>query len=457
VREHALRLAERFGLSAGLAKRFEELVNDSDPRVRYQLAFTLGSFRQESATAHLAELARKDGENSSVRFAVLCSAGERGADLFARLLEDDKYRATTSGKALLLALVAQTAAANRPADLPALGRAIDALPDSEKALARELVLGFVSSLPSASRDKLTGKAGAILKEVLTDATKTASNDKADPTVRAAAVRALALAPFADAKPVLAKCLDVRQPQPVQLAALGVLARYDSADVPALVLTAWPSMSPKIRATAIETLLGRSTWVGAFLDAVEKKVILPTDLEPARVQLLLKAPDEKVRTRAAKLFAGAGPSKRQDVIAKYQKALELRGDAARGKAVFKDSCASCHKLEGVGEAIGPDLAAIKNRGSEAVLVNVLDPNREVLPQYYTYLLTTDDDTIISGMIVAETANTVTIRKTDGMSETVQRVNIQSLRSTGLSAMPEGLEEKIDLQAMADLLAYLNSIK
>jgi putative heme-binding domain-containing protein len=176
-----------------------------------------------------------------------------------------------------------------------------------------------------------------------------------------------------------------------------------------------------------------------------------------VQLLLKSPDEKVRARAGKLFAGTAPSKRLDVIAKYQKALDLKGDATKGKTVFKDSCASCHKLEGVGEAVGPDLASIKNRGTESVLVNVLDPNREVLPQYYSYLLTTDEDVIISGMIAAETANTITIRKSDGTSETVQRVNIQSLRSTGLSAMPEGLEEKIDLQAMSDLLAYLNSIK
>lgn len=93
-----------------------------------------------------------------------------------------------------------------------------------------------------------------------------------------------------------KCLDVRQPQPVHLAALEVLAKFDSADVPAMVLAAWPSMSPKIRATAIETLLARPAWVTAFLDAVEKKTVLPTDLEPARVQLLLKSPDEKVRVR-----------------------------------------------------------------------------------------------------------------------------------------------------------------
>ena len=83
---------------------------------------------------------------------------------------------------------------------------------------------------------------------------------------------------------------------------------------------------------------------------------PTDLDPARVQLLQKSADEKVRARAIKLFAGA-VSKRADVIAKYQKSLGLGGDAAKGKATFKLTCAACHKLEGVGEAVGPDLASI----------------------------------------------------------------------------------------------------
>ena len=67
VREHALRLAEGFGLSAGMANRFEALVDDPDPRVRNQMAFTLGSFRQDfaqaSVTRWLAALARKDAEN----------------------------------------------------------------------------------------------------------------------------------------------------------------------------------------------------------------------------------------------------------------------------------------------------------------------------------------------------------------------------------------------------------
>ena len=62
-----------------------------------------------------------------------------------------------------------------------------------------------------------------------------------------------------------------------------------------------------------------------------------------------------------------------------------------------------------------------------------------------------------MIAAETANSLTIRKPDGGEETVLRLQIDELRSTGLSFMPEGLEKQIDVAAMADLLAYLNSVK
>jgi putative membrane-bound dehydrogenase-like protein len=461
VRRHALRLSERGGPTAGLPLSVAALADDPDPRVRYQLAFTLGAFPGGAAEKVLTALARKDAADPWVRHAILCSVNDRGGAVFAALLGDPAASTAAGVKELLLALAAQAAAANRADEIAAVVRAIDALPDSERPLARDLVLAFVAKLPPAARAKIAGAAAgkvrAVLADLLADAAKTAGDGTAAPAARAAAVRTLGLGRFADAKPVLTSALGVRQPPAVQLAALEVLGRFDSAEVPGVVLAAWPGMSPPIRATATETLLSRPAWVSALLDAVEKGTVRPTDLDPARVQLLQKSADEAVRTRATKLFAGAARSKRADVIAKYQKAIELKGDLAKGKVVFKETCAACHKLEGVGEAVGPDLASIKDRGAEAVLTNILDPNREVLPQYFTYVLVTDGDVIVTGMIAAETANTVTIRKTDGMSETVQRVNIASLRSTGLSAMPEGLEDKLDPQAMADLLAYLDSIK
>ncbi len=458
AREHALRLGEGFTSSPDIRGKVASLVADPDARVRCQLAFSLGLFPDDPAVPLLGRLAAADASHALPRLAILCSAGDRGGALFTNLLAG---RRAAGMRELLLALVAQVAAANRGDDVTAVTRALGGLADADRPLARELVQGFVTKLPSAGRDKFAGlaggKAGAILTQLVAEACRTAVDEKAGPSARSAAVRTLGLAPFAQAKPLLATCLDVRQPQPVQLAALDVLGRSDSAEVPGLVLAAWPAMTPRIRATAAETLLARGAWRNAFLDAVEAGLVRPADLDPARVRLLQQASDAVVAARVAKVFGGAALSKRTDVLAKYRPAAERPGDAVRGKVIFRENCSACHRLEGIGEAVGPDLASVQHRGPDVVLANILDPNREVLPQYYTYLLATDAGTTLTGLIAAETGNTVTLRQADGKSETVQRANILSLRSTGLSAMPEGLEAKIDVPAMADLLAYLGSVK
>ena len=131
--------------------------------------------------------------------------------------------------------------------------------------------------------------------------------------------------------------------------------------------------------------------------------------------------------------------------------------AKGKAVFKNICATCHRLEGVGESVGPDLLSVRNRGLEAVLVNVLDPNREVKPQFLSYSAEMKTGRVVTGLVTAETATGLTIRRADGRSEVIPRSDVEALRSLGVSYMPEGLEKQIDVPAMADLLAYLNSIK
>ena len=182
-----------------------------------------------------------------------------------------------------------------------------------------------------------------------------------------------------------------------------------------------------------------------------------DIDPVRIELLKKHPDEKVAARVAELFVNTQLPQRQEVVDQYRPALEMSGSAAEGKLVFKKVCSACHQLEGVGTAVGADLKAIRNRGLSAVMLNILDPNREVKPQFLTYVIATEDGRVITGMIVSESANTLTIQRVDGTRQNVQRDQIAELRSTGTSFMPEGLEKQVDLKAMADLLAYLDSIQ
>src|SRR5262249_18633910 len=191
-------------------------------------------------------------------------------------------------------------------------------------------------------------------------------------------------------------LNFRQPQPVQAAAVETLARFDEPAVPALLLKAWPGLSPQLRSSAVEAFLSRPAWVAAFLDAVEQGKISRGDVDPARLQALQPHADARLRARAARLFESTKLARRPDVVAAYQKALRLPGDKVRGKAVFKKECSACHQLEGVGTQVGADLHAMRDQGKETILLNILDPNREVKPQFLGYVLTTDAGRMVTGM-------------------------------------------------------------
>src|SRR5262249_3181243 len=226
---------------------------------------------------------------------------------------------------------------------------LNALSESEQALGRDLVRKLAAKLPPAGRGQLTGtgsgKAGAVLADLLRDALKAAPDESRPEADRVGAIRALGLATFADVKAPVPALLPPRQPRAVQAAALEALSGFDEPGVPALLFEAWPGLSPALRAVAVEVLLARPAWVDAFLDAVEQGKVNRGDVDPARIQVLQANAGPRLRARAAKLFAAAQLGRRRDVVAAYQKALHLKGDRARGKAVFKNGCSARHQLEG----------------------------------------------------------------------------------------------------------------
>lgn len=460
VRRQVLRLAESFSDQPHVSAAVLPLANDPELTVRYQAAFSLGAFAGDAATRQLKQLAVTDGADSWFQLAVLSSIGNRRSEFLTALLNDGETRSLSHVRTMLMAIASQIGAANVPEELANFLKEVDALPETEKPLAEELMRTILAVRPSIR--ELLGDGGnervlQLLAGLIRDAAAAAADEQKSPAQRAAAVRTLAAGKFADVEELFATLLASQQPQPVQAATLETLARFDETGIPTLIQEAWPSLTPQLRATAIETWFTRPAWIETFLDAVEADVISRSDIDPARVSLLQKSEDKTLRERAAKLFAGTALARRQEVVDAYQKSLELHGDIDRGRTIFRKTCAACHKLEGFGESIGADLNAIKDRGTAAVLLNILDPNREVKPQFQAYVISLDSGVTITGMITAETANSLTLRKVDGTSQSILRVEIDELNSTNLSFMPEGIEKQIDEQGMADLLAYLNSIK
>ena len=182
----------------------------------------------------------------------------------------------------------------------------------------------------------------------------------------------------------------------------------------------------------------------------------TDLDPARLANLRNHKDPKIKQLVALAMKSSNIGNRQEVLKSYQASISMIGDKVRGKQIFTKSCSACHRLESVGYELAPNIAAYKFRGAEAILQNVIEPNREVNPQYVNYTVLTNDDRIVTGMISNESETSVTLLKGENVSETVARTDIAEMKSSKLSLMPEGLESQIDQQGMSDLIAYILSL-
>src|SRR5205823_3102686 len=185
--------------------------------------------------------------------------------------------------------------------------------------------------------------------------------------------------------------------------------------------------------------------------------LAGQLEPARVEQLRRHRDARVRARARKVLAGQLAADRQKVVETYRPALDLKADRARGRAVFRKNCATCHRLENEGFEVGPDLlSALKNKTREQLLLDILDPSREVDPRYQNYQVTTKRGQSLTGLIAAETASSITLRRGEKAEDVLLRSQIEEISATGKSLMPDGLETQLSKQDLADLIDYLLSV-
>src|SRR5205814_5495032 len=109
-----------------------------------------------------------------------------------------------------------------------------------------------------------------------------------------------------------------------------------------------------------------TWTAALLTALETRQISTGDLDPVKLKLLAEHRNSTIRTRANKLLVNSQLGRRSDVVDAYRPVLEMKGDPDRGKQIFAKTCAACHKVQSIGNDIGPNLAAMKARGPEAIL-------------------------------------------------------------------------------------------
>ena len=127
----------------------------------------------------------------------------------------------------------------------------------------------------------------------------------------------------------------------------------------------------------------------------------------------------------------------------------------GAAIFGRLCLPCHYFQGQGQRVGPDLSGIGARPADALISDVLDPSRQIAPDYVPYEISLTNGEIVIGLIASETATRLTVRRAGTADENFARSSIASIRPMSRSLMPDGLEAGLSIQDVANLLAFLQN--
>lgn len=494
VRENALILAEPFlPATRSLYDPLLALSQDSSARVRFQCALTLGLLDSPLATETLLNIYREDASSRWTRLAVIASLRPANTRfLFGRLLPLDRFRyAALDGPAAALSDLAELVGARAglvPEDISWLLLKTDSTLNRRARLAvldglltgltRSGVKPRLSSLAERHLSRLTiGVDAEELRSVwlltrwfglpesepqrraLAGAVKTSTEAARPLPERLAAIRLLGLGTEASVTNALVSLLDALQPAEVQSAALATLSGLKDAGIGVQLVDRWRAVSPALRTPLLAVVLERRAFHEPLVAALEGGRIgvgeLNLDLEQRRRLLRESTPD--IQRRAAKFFGDEEYSNRKTVVTDWLAKLPATGDAVRGKKIFEDTCARCHWAGGFGHKVGPDLSGVAHRSVEDLVSNILDPNMAINPGFVAYTVETKDGESQTGLLTAETTESITLLQAMEVKAVIPRAQIVKLGSNGQSLMPEGLEAGKTPQDLRDLVAFLQDAK
>jgi putative heme-binding domain-containing protein len=496
LRENAVALAEsRLAQSPALQERIVALANDEEPSVRFHAALALGAWDDDGIIPLLAEIEIAGSRDPWACLAIASAVPTRAGQLIDSLIRlspeaspeaplvrtlaavvgarsdgpevawtlerllprDDDALSADWRLAGLVGLVEGMARRGTKlkavvANLPRIPDTLPFTPDTTPAKPHVLVLPrYPAALSRGEIDALQRQ----LSSTLSRAAAVASDTQRGPDARAAAVRLLGEAPWDSAEPVLARLLTGDPDPNVRLAAARAAAAQDAPEAGRWILRQLRSVTPAVRRELLASVVSDPQRVALLLDEIAAHRLAPSDLDATTIPQLLRGIRPDLRERARALLQDSAPEERRAVLKRYAPAVDREGDAARGRLVFQKNCATCHNVAGVGTRVGPDIADTRAKTRSQLLSDILNPNGAIDGNYLAYTVATRSGQILTGLIAAESASSLTLKRAEGQTDVILRQDVDEVRSTGASLMPEGLERNISIDEMSDLLTFLKN--
>lgn len=428
------------------------LLRDADSNVATAAVSAHALISNPAALPLVAQLCRQHPHSQAMHEAALLAAGAQPFLLLQPLLQGPALEGQLMTLALQLSEMIGRGHSQQDPD--AAGHLFAAL---NKAGAGPSNLGLLAALQRGLQSRAGGLLKALPEAQTNDAILSPWRDLArqqlakDPASSAALV--VALLPSSEATQRLAAELQLKRDPAENLLLLEALASQRSEGAFNAMLEAWPRLSPQAQDKALLLMLSSSAGQPVLLKALQSGRLRYGTLSPTLRAAMSRISREPMASALKSLTAAQPQSSRVEILTRYAKSLELKGDARRGLLVYEKACAACHRFAQKGRELGPHLATISSWDKAQILANILDPNREVSPNFSLHQIETQDGNTLSALIRSESQDSLQLKGLDGSDLTLQRHSIKRLNNLGISPMPEGLESQINLQEMADLISLL----
>ena len=457
VRENALLLAERHR-SDEVVFAAVKMTRDPDDKVCLQLALTLGEWPDERAGSALVELAQRYYEEPFIKSAIMSSALTHAKEFAAGMAKSEPVVMSAFREPIVrqsvgrkdytvIRLLLADALSNKDPDRVV---KLDELLHTFQQVGTD-----IDELSSITEQNGFATERKQVDEVMAAMVVASKNERLELATRIASAQLLCRTNQHRALgiKILSQWLTPQIAPDSQHRILQTFAQCGHESIPDVLTTVWPEFSPELRIRAIDVWLSRAAWTNDLLNRIENGQISVGSLDLSQKDRLIRYPNGSIAERSKLLLQDARMSSRKQIVDRYRGALETKGDIASGNLVYLRVCASCHRRETAGYEVGPNLATVVNHSSEKLLINILDPNADIQPGYQAYNVLLESDEVLSGLLTGETANSITIKQANGATRTISRLEVEKLRNSNLSFMPEGMEAVLSQKDVADLIAFL----
>ncbi len=397
-----------------------------------------------------------------------------GRDLVVSLFESPSlWQHSIARKQMIEQTMRRFAQAGSQKDLLACARLLTLAPADEHI--KLLMVGFekayegrpLTGLPDELVAIMAKRGGGSLAlrlrqsdpEAVRQALQIISDEKAQAADRVLYLQVLGQIHPKDAQDAILSVVETTTHSEVRVAGMTALQAYDAPSIGLRLVGLVEKLSGDPRNVAVSLLASRPVWTKVLIERIEAGQFKSDEVPLAVVQRMALHTDSGIQAAIQKIW---GPLKGSDNESLRKRILEVTaqlsggtGNPYKGKLLYKENCGKCHVLFDEGGLIGPDLTQYKRDDLATMLVNIVNPSLQIREGFEAFVVLTADGLTLNGFVADQDNRIVVLRTADGQTIVVQRDEIEAMKASPVSIMPEGLLNSLNEQQMRDLFAYLRA--